>query len=359
MRIGLVIYGALETQSGGYLYDRQLVAALRRAGHEVVVLSQPWGSYGRRLLQNWDRLLAGQIAGGRFDLLLQDELNHPGLFLHNRRLRRTAAPPIVSIVHHLRSSEAHPPPLRCFYQVVERRYLHGVDGFIFNSRTTLAAVAALRGTPLPPHVVALPAANPALAAARRPRAARSGGPLRVLFVGNLQPRKGLHVLLAALDRLPRSSWTLDVVGEALGDGRYAARLRALAPAGGIIRWHGRLPDADLAQRYAAAHVLCVPSSYEGYGIVYLEAMAAGCVPLGSSAGGAAEVIGAAGWLTAPGDAPALAAQLQALHARPDWRRELAAAAQARAAAHPGWASTMARAVTFLEGFRGGSSWIAS
>jgi hypothetical protein len=108
MKIGLIIYGRLQTLSGGYLYDRQLVEHLEAAGDEVEIISLPWEGYGRSLLHNVWFALAEQLRLAEFDLLLQDELNHPSLFWLNRRLRGHISYPIVSIVHHLRSSEAAP-----------------------------------------------------------------------------------------------------------------------------------------------------------------------------------------------------------------------------------------------------------
>ncbi len=52
MKIGLVIYGRLDTLSGGYLYDRQMAAALRQRGHRVAVVSLPAGPYALRLALN-------------------------------------------------------------------------------------------------------------------------------------------------------------------------------------------------------------------------------------------------------------------------------------------------------------------
>ena len=107
MRIGLVIYGSLDTLSGGYLYDRMLVEHLRRQGDEVEIFSLPWRDYARHLTDNLSTGLLRRLQGSRLDVLLQDELNHPSLFWLNRRLHVNY--PIVSIVHHLRSSEKRSP----------------------------------------------------------------------------------------------------------------------------------------------------------------------------------------------------------------------------------------------------------
>ena len=154
MRIGLVIYGSLDTVSGGYLYDRKLVAHLRRQGDAVEIISQTPAGYVRHLGQNFSAELRRRLQSASYDVLLQDELNHPSLFLLNRQLKRHVGYPLVSIVHHLRVSEQHNTLLSPFYRYVERLYLHTIDGFIFNSPTTLDAVRELQGD-LPPHVTAI------------------------------------------------------------------------------------------------------------------------------------------------------------------------------------------------------------
>ncbi len=63
----------------------------------------------------------------------------------NRRLRGRVRYPIVAIVHHLRCSEARPAWQNRVYGWVEQYYLRGVDGFVFNSRTTQSTVAAWAG----------------------------------------------------------------------------------------------------------------------------------------------------------------------------------------------------------------------
>ena len=146
MRIGLIIYGSLDTLTGGYLYDRLLVEHLRRHGDQVDIISLPWRTYGRHLGDNLSLNLYGRLRHASFDALLQDELNHPSLFWLNQRLRRYVRYPIVTIVHLLRCSEPRPAWHNQLYRWVERRYLKGLDGLVFNSQTTQVAVEQLVGS---------------------------------------------------------------------------------------------------------------------------------------------------------------------------------------------------------------------
>ena len=119
MRVGLVIYGELDTPTGGYLYDRMLVEHLTAAGDDVEVISLPWRSYGRHLCDNASPSLVRRLDGARFDVLLQDELDHPSLVVTNRRRRNRDARPVVAVVHVLRASEHAGSRLRSLYAAAE------------------------------------------------------------------------------------------------------------------------------------------------------------------------------------------------------------------------------------------------
>ena len=359
MRIGLLIYGSLDTLSGGYLYDRKLVEHLRQAGDSVDIVSLPWRSYPAHLADNLSLRLYRRLRELSVDVLLQDELNHPSLALVNRLLRPRY--PLISIVHHLRSSEQHPRRLLPLYRAVERSYLRTVDGFIFNSEATRQAVAELRGesenlVPLG-GVIAYPAADhlpvPDEGAAQELISAResSAGPLRILFVGNLIARKGLHHLIDALSRLPSADWRLDVVGDDTVDSAYAAAVRRQIGGAGLkgnIRLHGRVSDGELAQQYSAAHLLAVPS-YEGFGIVYLEAMAFGLPVLASVHGGGGELVGHGvnGFLVEPTDVDGIAARLSAVAGDRERLALLGRNARERFDSHPRWADSAAAIRQFL------------
>jgi len=346
MRIALVLYGDLDFISGGFLYDRMVVEHLRRRGEEVEIISLPWPSYPRGLLDNLSPVLRRRLGRIRADLILQDELAHPSLFWLNRSLKVRGGPPVVAMVHHLRSSEARPAWQNRMYRMVERRYLDSVDAFIVNSRTTRKTVAELVGTGKP-QVLAYPGANRfRLSLTRKDLAARAlkPGPLRVLFLGNIIPRKGLPTLLAALALLPREAWRLTVAGSLEVDHAYARQVRSQVAAAGLedqVKFTGTLSSVNLAARLAESHVLAVPSSYEGFGIVYLEGMAFGLPALATTAGGAGEIIthGRDGFLVAPGDAGALAGHLKMLREDRDRLLAMSLAAQDRFRAHPTWEDT--------------------
>ena len=104
MRIGLVIYGTLETQSGGYLYDRRLVAHLRAAGDEVEILSLPWRNYAAHLGDSFSRAWAERLRAARVDELLEDELNHPSL------LRAPGLVPLPQPLTKYRTADQLPQP---------------------------------------------------------------------------------------------------------------------------------------------------------------------------------------------------------------------------------------------------------
>jgi D-inositol-3-phosphate glycosyltransferase len=178
------------------------------------------------------------------------------------------------------------------------------------------------------------------------RAARARLDLRaehvLLFVGRLAPIKGLETLLRALaaakvDGLGASDVRLVVVGgdkDERWDGERGA-LRELAAALGVARWvdfRGPQPQAVLPDYYAAADLCVMPSLYESFGMVALEAMACGVPVIGSRVGGLAVTVqdDVTGLLVPEGDAAALAAAIAGLLPDRERRRRLGAEAAERA-----------------------------
>ena len=363
MRIGLLIYGSLDTVSGGYLYDRKLVEFLHANGDQVYILSLPWRNYIRHLGDNFSSRLLARLAGLEVDVLLQDELNHPSLFWLNAQLRGEVPYPIVSIVHHLRCSEQRPTWQNAFYRLIEQRYLQTLDGLIFNSQTTRASVLAM-GIPEQPSVIARPSGdrlNPVISdeEIRQRAAGESGEPLRLVFLGNVIERKGLHHLLDALHHLPAGSWTLRVIGSLDFEPTYSSGLRHALSASGIadsVSFLGPQDDQNIAAELRQAHVLVVPSSYEGYGIAYLEGMGFGLPAIAGDQGAAGEIIthDENGFLVNPRDHAALASLLADLHGDRQKLARLGLAARQRYLAHPSWSDTGRTIREFLLALKAGS-----
>ena len=341
MRIGLIIYGSLDTMSGGYLYDRRLVDHHREQGDHVEIISLPWRSYLLHLTDNLHYHLPADL-----DILIEDELNHPSLLMVNAQPHPY---PIVSLVHNLHSSEKRPAWQNTFYRALERQYLRSVDGFIFNSQTTRQAVNLLvEGSPssVRPNIVATPGGDRlgSLTFEEAHRRAIQPGPLRLIFLANVTPLKGLHVLLEAINQMS-SDFRLDVVGSLEVDTAYAREMQYFTMANGLqprVAFHGILDGPHLIDKIKQAHVLVIPSFYEGFGIAYLEGMAFGLPAIGTTAGAIPQLIsdGENGYLIEPGDSKMLAHRLQALAADRELLARMSLAALRHFQLQPTWAQSM-------------------
>jgi glycosyltransferase involved in cell wall biosynthesis len=356
MNIGLVIYGTLDTVSGGYLYDRMLAEYLRNCGDRVVVFSQPSGGCIRNLADNFSSALMSSLSGSSLDILIEDELNHPSLFLLNRRLQRRASYPILSLVHHLRSSEPGHRLTRNLHRRMELSYLRTVDGFIFNSTATLKSVEALLATERP-AVIAYPGCDHLIGGLDRDAVAarcRQQGPLDILFIGNVIPRKGLHTLISALAGLPGELWTLTVVGSLDCDPAYSRRMRRQAErlGPGRVKMLGTVSNSALAPLLVKSHCLAVPSFYEGYGIVFAEAMAFGMPVIAGRVGAVPEVVtdGREGFLVPPGDVAALSRVIGRLIGDRRLLESMSMNALARRGQFPTWSQSGSKIRGFLKDF---------
>ena len=344
MNIGLIIYGSLETVSGGYLYDRKLVEYLGSRGDTVEIISLPWRNYAAHLTDNFRfRLPQG------FDILIQDELNHPSLIFSNLGKHPC---PVISLVHHLRCSELRPKWQNAFYRAIEKAYLGTVDAFIFNSKTTQSTVNELMNQEKT-AIVAYPPTDrfgKPISEEEVIRRAKTD-PLRILFLGNVLERKGLHTLLNAVSIQP-SAFRVDVVGSLEIDPNYTKQIQKMIKQNDLASFvflHGSLDKEPLIEKLRQAHLLVVPSSYEGYGIVYLEGMAFGLPAIGTTAGAAGEIIeaGQTGFLIQPDDSTSLCRQLKMLAEDRELLTHLSLNARQRYLRQPSWETTAESIRKFL------------
>jgi D-inositol-3-phosphate glycosyltransferase len=160
-----------------------------------------------------------------------------------------------------------------------------------------------------------------------------------LYVGRLQPIKGLETLLEAMTRLDGATRLLIIGGDQdEPDNAHAAHLRQRVTALGLgrrVRFLGTQPQRRLRLFYAAAEATVMPSSYESFGMVALEAMACGCPVVASRVGGLTTTVkdGVTGHLVPEGDPAALSSQLDRLLQDRQERDRLGAEAARWAAEH--------------------------
>jgi glycosyltransferase involved in cell wall biosynthesis len=209
----------------------------------------------------------------------------------------------------------------------EARHARRADLVIVTSRYAAARVRELYGVDaaIVPELIDLTAWRAALAANRAQPDPRR---FAVLCVCRLYRRKRVDVLLraAALLRARVTNLEVRIVGDGPERPEFEQVYRELG-LGDTVRWLGDVSAADLAVEYNRCDVFCLPSVQEGFGIVFLEAMASG-KPIVAARAAAAPEVATAGVLAEPESAESLAAALEALY-RDEGRRAALAREGAR------------------------------
>lgn len=234
------------------------------------------------------------------------------------------------------------------------------DVVIANSQFTATPAAKLfEGAPVEVVYLPVPAPEPFdRAAARRAVRAELGTPddaVVVLQASRLEEWKGQCVHLDALARLKDvPGWVAWFAGGAqkVGEAFYRTELERIAASAGIadrVRFLGQ--RADVPRLVAAADIYCQPNTGpEPFGLVYVEALAAGLPVVASGFGGAVEIVDdRCGALTPPGDAGAVAAALRELISDPVRRAALGAAGPRRATELCDPAAALARLASLIRG----------
>ena len=331
MRVAFVTVGDTGRLTGGYLYNCRLLSGLGGNGVETEEIV-PCGADPAEQAEAAPKFGAS-FDPVRFDVVVVDALARVVVAPHLDRWRSVR--PVVALVHELpgvadptsadRERPFEGPLLRSERVVAVSR--HG--GRVLSGK----GVPAGRVAVVPPGFDGL----------RRCRGGdRAGGPPRVLCVAQWLPRKGVLDLVRAWTMEDRSGAVLDLVGETDADAGYAARVRGAAAGEPSIRVHGTVDEATLAGFYTSAGLFALPSRYEGYGIVFAEALSFGLPVVACAADPVPEVVGSeAALLVPPGDEAALSHALGRLLRDTGLREKMAAAALRRAASLPRWRETTA------------------
>jgi len=309
------------------VFERDLVAWTLGMGHAMV-------RAGQRLVGDW-----------RPDVVHA----HDWLVAHAAvALAELAGVPLVATFHATeagRHSGWLSQPLNQQVHSVEWWLANRADRLITCSTAMRAEVAALfeveRETITVLHNGIEPhrwRVRPAEMTAARRRHGAEGAPL-LLFFGRLEWEKGVQDLIAAMPRIRRSHPGTRLV--VAGTGSHADWLADRARRHRIPRavdFAGHLPDRQLAAVLCAADAVVLPSRYEPFGMVALEAAAAGAPLVASTAGGLGEVVvdGETGLSFAPSDVAGLARAVRAVLDDPVSSRRRAQAAKARLATDFDW-----------------------
>src|SRR5262245_1623447 len=353
--IDFVVPGDIRTPTGGYIYDREIIAGLTERGWTVAVhaLDASFPSPTPAALRAARATFASLAAGS---VVVIDGLALPGLDrLLADEAKRLA---LVALVHHPVALETGLDPLEAErYGAVERSALGYVRRVITTSQWT-ARVLATDGVPTAQLRVVEPGVD-----RRKTRgssdpkgAAIPGAPqdlLNLLCVGTLTPRKGHAVLLEALNEIRDRHWHLTCAGSLLRDTPTVAAIQHLIDRLSLRKRVSLLGDLDreaLERQYARADVFVLPSYLEGYGMALAEAIAFGLPVISTTAGAIPETMPAnAGILVAPGDSRALAKALSSVIDDPARRAALAANARAARASLPTWATAATKFAAALDG----------
>ncbi len=362
MKIGIVSPYAYPRPGGANSYIRETYEELRKLGHEVRIITAPWGDDPPAQ----DVIPVGQAIAipyngsiGRITLSLRLE------WLVNRMLKRER----FDILHH------HEPLVPFLsMQILDRATcpnvatFHTFSGFSFSYWL---------GRPIGEHYMRKLGARIAVSSAARHFVSRyfpgdyriipngvdvdfyagarpfpeyRDAKVNILFVGRCEPRKGAMYLLRAFAalkaRYPRTRLILASAGPQLGELRRFVRRHGVAD----VLFAGRVSDADKARFYRTADIFCAPSTgQESFGIVLLEAMAAGLPVVASDIHGYKRVVqrNVTGLLVDPKDADAIEAALERLVTGPTLRERLGGAG-ARLAPQYDWSHVTAQLVDLYE-----------
>lgn len=342
--VRFLIPGDPDTRTGGYLYDRRIMAGLATLGWRVELhrLDASFPTPTPMALQETTEILTAlpdqtlAVVDG-LALGAMPEAVAP----HRDRLR------LVGLVHHPLALETglDKTQQQTLY-ASEREALRSVCHVIVTSPSTVRALADYDVSPKRCTVVP-PGTDPAPLAT-----GSSNGELALLCAASLTPRKGHAVLFRALASLKYLPWRLRCAGSEMLDPATTARLRTLIDELVLrdrIELLGELDTDELAARYLEADVFVLPSFHEGYGMVLAEALARGLPIVSTTAGAIPDTVpAAAGLLVPPGDEAALAAALARVLTDLELRRRLAAGARAARATLPDWPATCARFAATLE-----------
>jgi glycosyltransferase involved in cell wall biosynthesis len=331
--------GDLDSPTGGYAYDRRIIAGLKSLGWEIELIGLgegypfPSPAEAEQAKEQLQRLTPGVPIV--IDGLALGALPSLAAVIAERH-------PLIALVHHPLAFEFGLSDSQiALLKQSETQALHHAVKVIANSPATARDLNRHYGVPLNKIDVVLPGTNRSVH--QRERSQITNGnrdAVRLLSVGSIIPRKGFPDLIEALVPLTDLPWSLSIAGDTT---RHPSAYEDLMA--DINRFHlegrvkvlGAVSNEELESLYSQADVFVLASLFEGYGMVYAEAMAHG-LPIIATRGGAIPdtVPSEAGLLVRPGDVPALTLALKKVIEDAPYRARLSSGALRAATQQPTW-----------------------
>ncbi|MCF3932077.1 glycosyltransferase family 4 protein [Acuticoccus sp. M5D2P5] len=300
--------GDLDTRTGGYAYDRRLIAELKGHGHKValVKLADTFPNPRERDIEDAIAQLAAVPAGHAIVI--------DGLALGTLPADRLATlkAPIVALVHHPLALETGLAPDRAERLAAsERAALATARHVIVTSPHTRETLVADFAVPQGKITVAVPGLD---AAWRQAVLRRPADPPLIVSVASISERKGFDTLTAALAAIADLSWRAVFVGSIERAPETVETLKAQIATAGLaerISIPGEADEDTIRALYREATLFALASRYEGFGMVFAEAMASGLPIVATRGGAVGDVVpAAAGILVEVDDVEGMATALR-------------------------------------------------
>lgn len=358
-QLTLAYPGDLNTLTGGYIYNKRILAELQSLGWDTHTLSldAQFPAVDDAIKHRSAKQLA-QVA--RDHILVIDGLALGAMGHHTNTIAR----PFVALVHHPLALESgiDAATAKKLWET-ERVALALAQSVMVTSEITKQtlvdqyAVAANNITVIEPGVdrpwpldidTATPTEPSKPGASGEPKQA-----VKLLSVGALVPRKGFDVLIKALGQLPDLDWQLTIVGDQTRAPDCATQIKGLIKAlklNNRVNLAGVQTAQQLEKAYARADLFVLASRYEGYGMAYTEALAWGLPVIGTDGGAAVQTLDTPAAMVVPvDDVQALALVLRTLISDADKRNQMRLAAHEHAKGLHSWQAAGQRVAALLEG----------
>jgi glycosyltransferase involved in cell wall biosynthesis len=329
--VAFCIPGDLTLPTGGYRYDREVLARFQSYGINATHLALTAG-YPNPSDVDLANTKTQFQALNRKTILLIDGLAcgaMPPALLH-------ALPhKIVALVHHPLGLETGLTKQRASHLLEnEKAVLNHVRHIIVTSRLTANTLEQDFGISRNRITVAEPGTDKAT------RAKGTGKPVRILALGAISARKAYDTLVAALAPLDALDWHLTIAGTVERDAVAVETLRSVIKDNGLekrVELTGAISNEAVANLYNSADLFAMSSLYEGYGMALAEAMAHGLAIVTTTGGAASDTVAdAAAIKVPPGDVILLSDALGRVISDAKLRQRMADASWAAGAFLPTW-----------------------